>query len=82
MRELRYDCDYDALLVLVEPAGPACHTGNRSCFYRTLEFSEIAKTMNNTNVSDIIRDLYAVVMSRKGKHEEGSYTCYLFSRNR
>ena len=34
--------------------------------------------MNNTNVSDIIRDLYAVVMSRKGKHEEGSYTCYLF----
>ncbi len=39
VRELRYDCDSDALLVLVEPAGPACHTGNRSCFYRTLEFS-------------------------------------------
>jgi len=35
--EVRYDCDADALLVLVEPAGPACHTGATSCFYRKLE---------------------------------------------
>ena len=35
--EIRYDCDADALLVLVEAAGPACHTGERSCFFRTLE---------------------------------------------
>ena len=35
--ELRYDCDADALLMLVEPAGPACHTGEVSCFYRTLD---------------------------------------------
>lgn len=34
--ELRYDCDADALLALVNPAGPACHTGERSCFYRVL----------------------------------------------
>lgn len=34
--EVRYDCDADALLILVEPVGPACHTGRRSCFYRTL----------------------------------------------
>jgi phosphoribosyl-ATP pyrophosphohydrolase/phosphoribosyl-AMP cyclohydrolase len=34
--EIRYDCDADTLLVLVEPAGPACHTGERTCFYRTL----------------------------------------------
>ena len=36
VREIRYDCDGDALLILVEPAGPACHTGAPSCFYRTL----------------------------------------------
>ena len=35
--ELRYDCDADALLMRVEPQGPACHTGERSCFYRTIE---------------------------------------------
>lgn len=34
--ELRYDCDADTLLALVRPAGPACHTGNRTCFYRQL----------------------------------------------
>ena len=34
VRQLRYDCDGDALVALVEPAGPACHTGERSCFYR------------------------------------------------
>lgn len=34
--EVRYDCDSDALLVLVHADGPACHTGERTCFYRTL----------------------------------------------
>jgi phosphoribosyl-ATP pyrophosphohydrolase/phosphoribosyl-AMP cyclohydrolase len=39
VRQLRYDCDGDALIALVDPAGPACHTGQRSCFYRDLEGS-------------------------------------------
>jgi phosphoribosyl-ATP pyrophosphohydrolase/phosphoribosyl-AMP cyclohydrolase len=34
VRQLRYDCDADAVVALVEPAGPACHTGERGCFYR------------------------------------------------
>ncbi len=37
VHEIRVDCDGDTLLVLVDPAGPACHTGEMSCFYRTLE---------------------------------------------
>jgi phosphoribosyl-ATP pyrophosphohydrolase/phosphoribosyl-AMP cyclohydrolase len=39
--EIRYDCDADTLLVLVEPAGPACHTGEYSCFYRNLTAPKI-----------------------------------------
>jgi phosphoribosyl-AMP cyclohydrolase len=37
--DVMYDCDADALLMLVDAAGPACHTGERTCFYRTLERS-------------------------------------------
>jgi phosphoribosyl-ATP pyrophosphohydrolase/phosphoribosyl-AMP cyclohydrolase len=37
VRQLRYDCDCDAIVALVHPAGPACHTGERSCFYRDLD---------------------------------------------
>lgn len=36
VRELRVDCDQDALLIVASPTGPACHTGQRSCFYRVL----------------------------------------------
>lgn len=41
VREIRYDCDGDALLILVEPAGPACHTGALSCFYRPLPVEQL-----------------------------------------
>jgi phosphoribosyl-AMP cyclohydrolase len=37
LTDIRYDCDADALLMLVHADGPACHTGERTCFYRTLE---------------------------------------------
>ncbi len=35
VREIRYDCDQDTLLIKVDQAGPACHTGSRSCFFRS-----------------------------------------------
>jgi phosphoribosyl-AMP cyclohydrolase/phosphoribosyl-ATP pyrophosphohydrolase/phosphoribosyl-AMP cyclohydrolase len=38
--EVRVDCDADTLLVLVEPAGPACHTGERTCFYRNMTMDD------------------------------------------
>lgn len=42
VREIRVDCDQDALWLIVEPAGPACHTGARSCFYRRVEGNGLA----------------------------------------
>lgn len=44
VREIRIDCDGDTLLLLVDPAGPACHTGKKSCFYRALENEERARS--------------------------------------
>ena len=41
VHEIRVDCDADTLLLSVDPAGPACHTGNVSCFYRELERSNV-----------------------------------------
>ncbi len=41
--EIRYDCDGDTLLLLVEPAGPACHTGEQSCFYRSIDLTAAFK---------------------------------------
>lgn len=37
VREVRVDCDQDALVIVCDPAGPACHTGARSCFYRIID---------------------------------------------
>ena len=47
LRQLRYDCDGDALVALVEPAGPACHTGQRSCFYRDLPIGAALEVLND-----------------------------------
>ena len=72
VKKIDYDCDEDTLLVYVEQAGAACHTGNRSCFYRTLVENEEVPSANP------ILDLAEVVEHRKTNPEEGSYTCYLF----
>jgi len=44
VEEIRIDCDQDAVLMRVRPAGPACHTGATSCFYRKLEGDELVRT--------------------------------------
>lgn len=45
VEKIKFDCDCDTLLVLVTPIGPACHTGNRTCFFRELDGESTDKTV-------------------------------------
>jgi phosphoribosyl-AMP cyclohydrolase / phosphoribosyl-ATP pyrophosphohydrolase len=73
VKDLRYDCDSDALLVTVEQIGDiACHTGERSCFH------QIAMT-KTAPPADTLSDLYATVCDRRDNPREGSYTQTLFA---
>jgi phosphoribosyl-ATP pyrophosphohydrolase/phosphoribosyl-AMP cyclohydrolase len=70
VRSLRYDCDGDALLALVEPSGPACHTGERSCFYRSLGEPAVA-------VHEALPALARTLAERQRDLPNGSYTAEL-----
>jgi phosphoribosyl-ATP pyrophosphohydrolase/phosphoribosyl-AMP cyclohydrolase len=84
VRQLRYDCDGDAIVALVEPAGPACHTGERSCFYRDLQGTA------DTGVDappapgeplpathEALAVLERTLLERRRDRPEGSYTVQL-----
>ncbi|AMQ21677.1 MULTISPECIES: bifunctional phosphoribosyl-AMP cyclohydrolase/phosphoribosyl-ATP diphosphatase HisIE [Geobacillus] len=75
--DIRYDCDADALLVLVEPAGPACHTGSYSCFSRSLDGA--ARTPAADRFA-ILNELEQIIAKRDAERPEGSYTTYLFEK--
>lgn len=73
------DCDDDALLVEVEPAGPACHTGEESCFFRPLEG---APDGGAAQARFSLDGLYGLLLGRKAERPAGSYTTYLFDKGR
>ena len=67
------DCDKDALVVMVEPQGPACHLGTTSCFHNPVFESETRKEFS-------LEGLMALIEGRKTDQKEGSYTTYLFNK--
>jgi len=69
LKSLRYDCDGDALLALVEPAGPACHTGERTCFYR----GELEPSAPH----EALPTLERTIARRAASKPSGSYTAEL-----
>jgi phosphoribosyl-AMP cyclohydrolase / phosphoribosyl-ATP pyrophosphohydrolase len=82
--QLRFDCDGDAVVALVEPAGPACHTGERSCFYRDLEGSADpavdAPRAEGEPVPvpfEALPELERTLIERKRDRPAGSYTVEL-----
>lgn len=67
------DCDNDALVVMVEPDGPACHTGSYSCFTKPVFQSEERSEFSYEGLMELIR-------GRKTNPQDGSYTTYLFNK--
>ena len=67
------DCDGDALVVMVEKEGPACHLGEESCFHNPIWESEERHAFS-------LEDLMAMLKDRKENPKEGSYTTYLFDK--
>ena len=67
------DCDKDALVVMVEPEGPACHTGETSCFYNPVFQSQQRHEFSMDGLMQLIE-------GRKITRQEGSYTTYLFNK--
>lgn len=82
---VRVDCDRDALVVLVEPAGPACHTGARTCFHQEIgraddKDSGATSVEMSRDLGETLERLYTVVEARRREMPEGSYTAYLFGK--
>ncbi|MGG6313326.1 bifunctional phosphoribosyl-AMP cyclohydrolase/phosphoribosyl-ATP diphosphatase HisIE [Paenibacillus macerans] len=85
---LRYDCDGDTLLVEVVANGPACHTGETTCFYRTAATAEAAAsssegTGGGAGVDErfkVLAELERLIAERYTERPEGAYTTYLFEK--
>ena len=73
LRQLRYDCDGDAVVALVEPSGPACHTGERSCFFRAIDGEP------EPAAHEALATLERTLRSRAAERSEGSYTVRLLN---
>src|SRR5918911_3642010 len=78
--EVKLDCDGDALLYRVEPRGPACHTGHRSCFFTTLAGERVGAVLagdREVPFGAMVERLAATIARRHREMPEGSYTASL-----
>lgn len=83
---VHYDCDNDTLLLKVVPEGPACHTGETSCFYREIPLERPAAPVQAASPAAgvgrfaVLAELERVIAERETERPEGAYTTYLFDK--
>jgi phosphoribosyl-ATP pyrophosphohydrolase/phosphoribosyl-AMP cyclohydrolase len=78
VKELRYDCDVDCLLVLVDQTGVGCHTGQRTCFHKALYPEKEVAPIVQIGKTSIFQELFETIENRKKELPENSYTTSLF----
>ncbi|MDO8671016.1 MAG: bifunctional phosphoribosyl-AMP cyclohydrolase/phosphoribosyl-ATP diphosphatase HisIE [Dehalococcoidia bacterium] len=82
VKSVHVDCDEDTIVYIAEPAGPTCHTGERSCFFRSIDSSgeivpaAVPRFLSGTD--DVVDEVFRVIKERQTTMPEGSYTAYLF----
>ncbi|MFW6005843.1 MAG: bifunctional phosphoribosyl-AMP cyclohydrolase/phosphoribosyl-ATP diphosphatase HisIE [Candidatus Bipolaricaulota bacterium] len=79
VEEVKLDCDGDSLLVRVDQQGPACHTGENSCFYRSIDEPEVDEGGIDYSLN-VLKELEEVIRDRKKNPRQDSYTSELFAR--
>lgn len=79
---LSYDCDADALLVFVQPQGPACHKGEISCFHEVIAGEYVGRSAQTVAADEphILTKLEKIIAKRDEERPEGAYTTYLFEQ--
>lgn len=82
VKEIRLDCDGDTLLMRVEPKGPACHTGEWTCFFRTLKNGSVRRFKTSPARSLILDRIYDVILDRKRSPKPKSYVSWLLKSGR
>jgi phosphoribosyl-AMP cyclohydrolase / phosphoribosyl-ATP pyrophosphohydrolase len=78
--DIKFDCDQDALVILVETAGPACHNGTISCFNDSFFDRNQETIQNNLKDFQILLELEQIIKKRESERPEGAYTTYLFEK--
>ena len=76
VKSLTIDCDKDTILAKVDQIGPACHTGNPTCFFQPL----VGSDYDEMNPLKVFESVYDTILDRKKNPKEGSYTNYLFDK--
>ncbi|MBW8348302.1 bifunctional phosphoribosyl-AMP cyclohydrolase/phosphoribosyl-ATP diphosphatase HisIE [Bacillus sp. IITD106] len=80
VKSIQYDCDGDTILIKVDPLGPACHTGEKTCFFHSVELEGEVDSGVQSESQTIYADLMDEIQDRKSTPVEGSYTNYLFEK--
>ncbi len=84
VKSIKLDCDGDTILIEAEQIGAACHTGNKTCFYRTMNNGAWEENAEGGDVkkpsAQVLQEVYDVIVDRTVHPKEGSYTNYLFTK--